>query len=185
MRRVELTSETRVRRSAATWTLVTLAAALTLLVTVTAVRAVLTAAGVVDADLGSVAGKEQSSLVGVLDEGGLRVAEGVAALAFVPLALALVALLAGLLRWREWAREGVLGVYGLGGLFLLVMSVNGLSQGGENAGLGLLASLAVLAVAALTFSPPVRSDFERVQIVRALRERAAARAAREQRATRG
>ena len=170
-------------RSPATRALLFLASFLTTLSLVSAVRSALTAAGVLDAQL-EPALREEYAAVGVLDEYGLRVSEGVAAVVTVPVAVTCLIVVLGLFAWKEWAREGALGVFGLLGLFLLVMSLTGLVQDppARQADLGVLASLVVLSVAALAYSAPVQRDFERREIARNLRERRAATAARQARA---
>jgi hypothetical protein len=174
---MELDASTRTGRSASTWTLLGLTTLLTALPTVSAVRSVLTAAGVIDAEPSGVRG----GLIGfglVSDERSVRVAEGFAAVVSVPVALTALIVLLGLVRWKEWAREAALGVFGLVGLLLLLFSLNGLSQGGPRAGVGVAGSLAVLAVAGLALAPGVRDDFERRRLQKARREREAAAAER-------
>ena len=175
---MDLDASTRLRRSRSTWSLLALAALVTALPILSASRSVLTATGVLDAAPERVV---RGGVVGfgtVNDERGIRIAEGFAAVVSVPVALTCLIVLLGLLTWREWAREATLGVFGLGGLLLLVFSLNGLSQGGPRAGVGVAGSLLVLGVAALALSPGVRDDFERRRLQKALREREAAAAAR-------
>ena len=177
---MDIDSTTRLRRGPATWSFLALAAGLTALPVASAVGSVLKAAGVLGVDRQAAIDGRLAD-VGILsDERSLRVAEGYAALVSVPVALTCLLVLYGLLRWKEWSREAALGVFGLAGLFLLVLSVNGLTQDppGRNAGLGVGVSLLVLAVAALAMSPGVRDDFERRRLQRELREREAAAAAR-------
>ena len=177
---MDIDSTTRLRRGLATWALLGLTAFLTALPVASAVRSVLKAAGVLAVD-SSAAIEDRLADVGILnDERSLRVAEGYAALVSVPVGLTCLLVLYGLLRWKDWSREAALGVFGLAGLFLLVLSVNGLTQDppGRHAGLGVVMSLLVLGVAALAVSPGVRDDFERRRLQRELREREAAAAAR-------
>ena len=175
---MEIDSTTRLRRSPATWFLLALAGFLTALPLVSAVTSVLKAAGVLDVDR-EAALRDGLAAVGVFnDERSLRIAEGFAAVVSIPVAITCLIVLLGLLTWREWAREATLGVFGLTGLLLLVFSLNGLSQNGRNAGLGLVVSLLVLGVAALVLSPPVRDDFERRRLQQELRAREALTAAR-------
>jgi hypothetical protein len=176
---VETPGALRVRRGPVTWLLLALAGLLTAVPAVSAVLSVLTAAGLREARIDEDARRDYAA-VGLLDEQGLRVMEGMAALVTVPVAIACLAVLLGLARWKPWAREGALGLFGLTSLLLLALSLSGLTQDppGRHAGLGVLGSLVVLAVAVLTVSPPVRRDFERREVVRALRERQAAAAAR-------
>ena len=177
---VDIDSTTRLRRGPATWSLLALTTFLTALPVVSAVGSVLKAAGVVAVDR-SAAVENRLADVGILnDERSLRIAEGYAAVVSVPVAVTCLLVLYGLVRWKDWSREATLGVFGLAGLFLLVLSVNGLTQDppGRHAGLGVVVSLLVLAAAALAFSPGVRDDFERRRLQRELREREAAAAAR-------
>lgn len=169
--------DSRTGRSASTWALLGLTGLLAALPAADAARSVLTATGVLDAEPSGLRG-ELPGFGLVSDERSVRVLEGFAALVTVPAALIALIVLLGLLRWKEWAREAALGVFGLVGLLLLVFSVNGLSQGGERAGLGVLGSLAVLGVAGLALSPGVRDDFERRRLLKARREREAAAAER-------
>jgi len=169
-----------VRRSGATWCLLALTAALTALPVASAVQSVLRVVGVLDVDR-EAAIRDGLSAVGLFgDERGLRVAEGFAAGVTVPVSLTALAVLYGLVTWREWAREAALGVFGLVGAGLLVLSLAGATADppGRNAGWGVLGSLLVLAAAALAMSPPVRHDWERKAIERQVAERAAATAAR-------
>jgi hypothetical protein len=163
------------RRSASSWWLLALAALVTALPVGSAVTSTLRVLGVVD-----VRQDRDAGTFGFFDEQGLRVAEGISLVLTLPVAVACLSVLAGLALRREWAREGALGVFGLSGLLLLVFSLNGLTQEprGEHADLGLLASLLVLAVAALTLSPGVRRDVEQRAIAQQVREREAAAAAR-------
>lgn len=166
-------SDTPARRGPASWGLIVLATAVTALPVGNAVLSALRASGVLSVEGGAGA-------FGFFDERGVRVAEGISLVVTIPVALACLAVLAGLFAQEEWAREGALGVFGLGGLLLLVLSLNGLTfdPPAEYAGRGVVASLLVLGVAALTLSPGVRGDMERQQIARQVRERAAATAAR-------
>ncbi len=169
-----------VRRSGATWCLLALTAVLAALPVASAAQSLLRVAGVLDVDR-EAAIRNGLSAVGLFgDERGLRVAEGFAAGVTVPVSLTALAVLYGLVTWREWAREGALGVFGLVGAGLLVLSLAGATADppGRNAGWGVLGSLLVLAVAAVAVSPPVRRDWERKQIERQVAERAAATAAR-------
>jgi len=145
-----------------------------------AVQSLLRVAGVLDVDR-EAAIRNGLSAVGLFgDERGLRIAEGFAAGVTVPVSLTALAVLYGLVMWRDWAREAALGVFGLVGAGLLVLSLAGATADppGRNAGWGVLGSLLVLAVAALAVSPPVRRDWERKLIERQVAERAAATAAR-------
>ena len=178
---MDLDSTTRLRRTPATWCLLALAGFLTALPVFSAVTSVLKASGVLDVDRER-ALQDGLAAVGVFnDERSLRIAEGFAAVVSIPVAITCLIVLLGLVTWKEWAREATLGVLGLAGLLLLVFSLNGLSQNGRNAGLGLVVSLLVLGVAALVLAPPVRDDFERRRLQRALREREALTAARRMR----
>jgi hypothetical protein len=163
------------RRSAATRWLLLLTALVTALPVVSAILSLLRVTGVVEVDVDG-----SSGALGFFDERALRIAEGISLVVTLPVALTCVVVLAGLVGWADWAREGALGVFGLGGLLLLVFSLNGLTQEppGRHAGWGLLVSLLVLGVAALALSPGVRRDFEQRQIARQVREREAATAAR-------
>ena len=174
-----------VRRSGATWCLLALTAVLTALPVASAVQSLLRVAGVLDVDREAAIRNGLSavglSAVGLFgDERGLRIAEGFAAGVTVPVSLTALAVLYGLVTWREWAREAALGVFGLVGAGLLVLSLAGATADppGRNTGWGVLGSLLVLGVAALAVSPPVRRDWERKQIERQVAERAAATAAR-------
>ena len=166
-------------RSAGTWAFLLLAALVTAAPTTSAALSLLKLTGVLDVDVDA-ARESGISAVGLFTEQDVRVAEGFSLLVTLPVALACLLVLGGLVAWKEWAREGALGTFGLGGAFLLVLSLQGLSSDppGRNAGWGLLASLVVLSVAALAFSPAVRGDFEGRQLRRAKREREAAAAAR-------
>ena len=165
-------------RSASSWWLLVLATLVTALPLGNAVLSALRAAGVVEVEVDPEEGT--AGAFGFFDEQGLRVAEGLSLLVTLPVATACLVVLVGLFARREWAREGALGVFGLSGLLLLVFSLNGLTSEprGENADLGLAASLLVLTVAALAVSPGVRRDFEQHQIAQQVREREAATAAR-------
>ena len=175
---MEIDSATRLRRSPATWCLLGLAGFLTALPVASAVTSVLKASGYLDVDR-EAALRDGLSAVGLFnDERSLRIAEGFAAVVSIPVAVTALIVLLGLALWKDWAREAALGVFGLTGLLLLVFSLNGLSQGGRNAGLGTIVSLLVLGVAALVLSPPVRDDFERRRLQKELREREALAAAR-------
>lgn len=175
---MHLDSGTRLRRSPATWLLLALATFLTALPVTSAVGSVLKAAGVLDVDR-EAALQDGLAVVGIFnDERSLRIAEGFAAVVSIPVAITCLLVLGGLIAWKEWAREAALGVFGLTGLLLLVFSLNGLSQGARNGGLGLVVSLLVLGVAGLVLTPGVREDFERRRLQRELREREAATAAR-------
>jgi len=171
-------SDTSPRRSPASWWLLLLATLVTALPVGNAVLSALRATGVVEVQADPAEGS--AGAFGFFDEQGMRVAEGISLLVTLPLAVACVAVLMGLLAQREWAREGALGVFGLSGLLLLIFSMNGLTSDppGERAGLGLLASLLVLSVAALALSPGVRRDVEQREIAQQMRERQAATAAR-------
>ena len=166
------------RRSPSSWWLLVLATLVTALPVGNAVLSALRAAGVVEVEVDPDEGS--AGAFGFFDEQGLRVAEGLSLLVTLPIAIACLVVLAGLFAQREWAREGALGVFGLSGLLLLVFSLNGLTSEprGENADLGLAASLLVLTVAVLAVSPGVRRDFEQRQIAQQVREREAAAAAR-------
>ena len=169
----------RLRRSGTTWALLGLTTLVTALPVVSAVTSVLKAAGLIGVDEDEVVSGDLGAL-GFFDERGIRVAEGMAAVVSVPVAVSCLIVLLGLARWKEWAREAALGVFGLIGAFLLILSVNGLTfdERPRYAGLGVVLSLAVLGVAALALAPGVRDDFEARRLQRALREREAATAAR-------
>jgi hypothetical protein len=178
---VDIDATTRLRRGPATWTMLGLAAALSALPVASAVGSVLKAAGVLAVDPEAALDDGLAAVGIVAEERSLRVAEGFAALVSVPVAITCLLVLYGLLAWKDWSREATLGVFGLSGMFLLVMSLNGLAQGGPRAGVGVVGSLLVLGVAGLAVSPGVRDDFERRRLQRELRAREAATAARRQR----
>lgn len=163
-----------VRRSAGTWLLLGLVAVLTAAPAAVAVRSVLVASGTVAVDLAGM-DRQQLAASGVTSVRGLQVTEAFSAAAFGAVALVCLILLVGLLRWRDWARESAMGVFGLGGLVLVVFSAVGLTAGAAapRASEGVLAGLVVLGVAVLCIAPPVRSDFERQQVRRAVLARAA------------
>lgn len=172
-----------VRRSGATWFLVALTALLTALPVASAVQSLLRLTGVLEVDR-EAALRDGLAAVGLFgDERGLRVAEGFAAGVTVPVSLVALAVLYGLVAWRDWAREAALGVFGLVGAGLLVLSLAGATADppGRNAGWGVLGSLLLLGVAALAVSPPVRRDWERKQIEREVEERARLTAERQAR----
>ena len=175
---VDPVSDTSAGRSAASWWLLVLAALVTALPVASATLSLLRVTGALDVEVDPRDGTYGA--LGFFDERGLRVAEGISLVVTLPVALACLVVLVGLVAQQEWAREGALGVFGLSGLLLLVFSLNGLSQDppGQNADLGLAAALLVLAVAGLTLSPGVRRDFEQRQIAKQVREREAATAAR-------
>lgn len=178
-RRVDIDSSRRLRRSPATWSLLALAALVSAMPVASAVSSVLKAAGVLGvAD--DTADARRLGALGFFDERGIRIAEGMAAVVSVPMAITCVLVLTGLVLWKDWAREAALGVFGLTGAFLLLLSLNGLTfdPRPRYAGLGVLVSLLVCAVAALTLAPGVRNDFEARRLQRELREREAATAAR-------
>ena len=176
---MQLDSTSRLRRSPASWCLLALATAVTAMPVTSATLSVLRAAGVIGVDR-AVVTEEGFGSLGFFDERGLRVAEGMAAVISVPVAITCLLVLLGILTWREWAREAALGVFGLSGALLLIFSLNGLTfdPPPRHAGLGVLASLLVLGVAALVLSPGVRKDFEARRLQKELREREAATAAR-------
>lgn len=176
---MDIDSSSRLRRSPATWLLLGLATLVSAMPVGSAVSSVLKAAGI----LGVADDTDDARRLGALgffDERGIRIAEGMAAVVSVPIAITCVLVLIGLVLWKDWAREAVLGVFGLTGAFLLILSLNGLTfdPRPRNAGLGVLVSLLVCAVAALTLAPGVRNDFEARRLQRELREREAATAAR-------
>lgn len=178
-RRVDIDSSRRLRRSPTTWSLLGLAALVSALPVASAVSSVLKAAGVLDVADDTTDARRLGAL-GFFDERGIRIAEGMAAVVSVPMAITCVLVLTGLALWKDWAREAALGVFGLTGAFLLLLSLNGLTfdPRPRYAGLGVLVSLLVCAVAALTLAPGVRNDFEARRLQRELREREAATAAR-------
>lgn len=178
-RPVDIDSSSRLRRGPATWSLLGLATLVSAMPVASAVVSVLKAAGVVGVADDSADARRLGAL-GFFDERGIRVAEGMAAIVSVPVAITCVLVVTGLLLWKEWAREAALGVFGLTGAFLLLLSLNGLTfdPRPRYAGLGVLLSLLVCAVAALTLAPGVRNDFEARRLQRELREREAATAAR-------
>lgn len=178
-RSVDIDSSRRLRRSPATWSLLALAALVSAMPVASAVSSVLKAAGVLGvAD--DTADARRLGALGFFDERGIRIAEGMAAVVSVPMAITCVLVLTGLVLWKDWAREAALGVFGLTGAFLLLLSLNGLTfdPRPRYAGLGVLVSLLVCGVAALTLAPGVRNDFEARRLQRELREREAATAAR-------
>ncbi len=178
-RPVDIDSSSRLRRGPATWSLLGLATLVSAMPVASAVVSVLKAAGVVGVADDSADARRLGAL-GFFDERGIRVAEGMAAIVSVPVAITCVLVVTGLLLWKEWAREAALGVFGLTGAFLLLLSLNGLTfdPRPRYAGLGVLLSLLVCAVAVLTLAPGVRNDFEARRLQRELREREAATAAR-------
>lgn len=178
-RDVEIDSSTKLRRSGATWSLLALTALVTAMPVYSAVSSVLKAAGVIGVDP-DVTVTEGFGTAGFFDERGIRVAEGLAAVVSIPVAVTCVLVLLGLVFWRDWAREAALGVFGLIGAFLLILSLNGLTfdPPPRYAGLGVGLSLLVVGVAALVLSPGVRKDFEARRLQKELREREAAVAAR-------
>lgn len=181
---MEFDSTTRLGRSAATWSLLALATLVTGLPVVSAVSSALKAAGVLAVDR-SASTQDGAGTLGFFDERSLRVAEGFAAVVSIPVALTCLVVLAGLLTWRDWAREATLGVFGLTGALLLIFSLNGLTfdPPPRHAGIGVLGSLLVLGVAALALTPGVRKDFEARRLQTELRAREAAAAARRARTT--
>lgn len=176
---MEIDSTTRLQRSGATWSLLGLATLVTAMPVWSAVTSVLKAGGVVGVDEDVVVA-DNLGAYGFFDERGIRVAEGLAAVVSIPVAISCLLVLLGLVRWKEWAREATLGVFGLIGAFLLVLSLNGLTfdPRPRYAGLGVVLSLLVVGVAALALAPGVRDDFEARRLQKALREREAATAAR-------
>lgn len=178
-RAVEIDSSTRLTRSGATWSLLGLATVVTAMPVWSAVTSVLKAAGVITVEAEAVV-DENLGTFGFFDERGIRVAEGMAAIVSIPVAVSCLIVLLGLVRWKEWAREAALGVFGLIGAFLLILSVNGLTfdPPPRYAGIGVVLSLLVVGVAALSLAPGVREDFEARRLQKALREREAATAAR-------
>jgi len=175
----------RPQRSAATWSLLLLATALTVLPLLSFVRSALVLSGVVELAPGTAA-RSRAGLAGVYGEDGLRNAEGVAAVLITgPTAVVAVLVLVGLLTWRGWAREAALGVYGLAGALLCLLSFVGLSESAPNAPLGLLGGLLLLAAAGLAVSPPVCADFDRKRIADEVRERVRRSQERQQRTASG
>ena len=176
---MEIDSSTRLRRGGATWTLLALTGLVTAMPVYSAVTSVLKAGGVIEVDPDDTV-TEGFGTAGFFDERGLRVAEGLAAVVSIPVAVTCVLVLLGLAFWKDWAREAALGVFGLVGAFLLILSLNGLTfdPPPRYAGLGVLLSLLVLAVPALVLTPGVRRDFEARRLQKELREREAATAAR-------
>ena len=176
---MDIDSSTRLRRSPATWTLLGLATLVTAMPVASAVTSVLKASGVLGvAD--DTADARRLGALGFFDERGIRVAEGMAAVVSVPVAITCLLVLLGLATWKDWAREAALGVFGLIGAFLLLLSLNGLTfdPRPRYAELGVLLSLMVCGVAALVLSPGVRNDFEARRLQKELRAREAATAAR-------
>lgn len=178
-RSVDIDSSRRLRRSPATWSLLGLATLVSALPVASALSSVLKAAGLLSV-AGDNADARELGALGFFDERGIRVAEGMAAVVSVPMAITCVLVVIGLLLWKDWAREAALGVFGLTGAFLLLLSLNGLTfdPRPRYAGLGVLVSVLVCAVAAMTLAPGVRNDFEARRLQRELREREAATAAR-------
>ena len=176
---MQLDATTPLRRSPASWCLLALTAVVTALPVTSAVMSVLRAAGVIEVKR-SVVTEDGFGSLGFFDERGLRVAEGMAAVVSIPVAITCLLVLLGILTWRDWAREAALGVFGLTGALLLIFSLNGLTfdPPARHADLGVLGSLLVLGVAALALSPGVRKDFEARRLQKELREREAATAAR-------
>lgn len=176
---MEIDSSMRLRRSPATWCLLALTTAVTTMPVLSAGASVLKAAGVIGVDRDEVV-TEGLGGFGFFDERGIRVAEGLAAIVSIPVAISCVAVLVGLALWKEWAREAALGVFGLIGALLLLMSLNGLTfdPRPRYAELGVVLSLLVVGVAVLVLTPGVRDDFEARRLQKALREREAATAAR-------
>lgn len=178
-RSVDIDSSRRLRRSPATWSLLGLATLVSAMPVGSALSSVLKAAGLLSVAGDNAAARELGAL-GFFDERGIRVAEGMAAVVSVPVAITCVLVVIGLVLWKDWAREAALGVFGLTGAFLLLLSLNGLTfdPRPRYAGLGVLVSVLVCAVAAMTLAPGVRNDFEARRLQRELREREAATAAR-------
>ena len=176
---MDIDSSSRLGRSPATWSLLGLATLVTAMPVASAVTSVLKASGALDVADDSADARRLGAL-GFFDERGIRIAEGMAAVVSVPVAITCVLVLLGLLLWKDWAREAALGVFGLTGAFLLLLSLNGLTfdPRPRYAGLGVLLSLMVCGVAALTLAPGVRNDFEARRLQRELRAREAATAAR-------
>lgn len=178
---MDIDSSTRLRRSGATWSLLAVTGGLTAAAVFAVVQSVLRATGVVAVT------DEQSLDSGIGQYGlfgaeGLRTAEGLSLLVTVPIAVACLVLLVGLVRFRPWAREGVLGMFGLGGSCLLLFAVAGTTQ--DTLPLSALAlAFALLAAAALTLTPGVRDDLEARRLQEELRAREAATAARRARET--
>lgn len=167
------------RRSGGTWTLLALLALLTVALAASATRSVLVASGTLTPALDA-SDRATLAKLGVLDSGGLRLSEAVSAAISGAVGLLCLVLLLGLLAWKPWAREGTMGLFGLTGALLLIFAVAGttVTPRGSNARVGIVAALAVLAVAALCVSPPVRRDFELREVQRQLRAREAATAKR-------
>ena len=175
----------RPHRSAATWSLLLLAAGSTALPLVSFVRSTLVLTGVVELAPGTAA-RSRAGLAGVYGEDALRNAEGIAAVLVTgPAALVGLLVLVGLLTWRSWAREAALGVFGLVGALLCLLSAVGLSEQAPNAPLGLLAGVLLLVAAGLAVSPPVCADFDRRRIAAEVRERARRSQERQRRAPSG
>ena len=157
-------------RSGGTWALLALCAAVTAAVTVSAGLSVATAAGwrsVTD----DAAARADAAQLGIYGDGALRAAEGWTALVTVPLAAVALAVLAGLLAWRDWAREAALGVFGLLGLLLTLFSAIGLDGQARGAAAGLVVGAGLLGAAGLAVAPAVCGDFDRRRIAREVQER--------------
>lgn len=157
-------------RSAATWWLLGLTAALTAPVALSATTSVAIAAGwrAVDADADT---RADAALFGVYGDASLRIMEGYVAVVTVPAAVVGVLLLVGLATWRAWAREAAFGVFGLLGALLVLLALVSLSGPSRSGGAGLLAGIGLLVAAALAVSTPVCEDFDRKRIAAEVQER--------------
>lgn len=88
----------------------------------------------------------------------------------VTLVLTALALLlaAGILRRRQWAREGGLGLFGLFGIVLVLLALQGLTSTprGPNAVWGLLIGVLNLTIAVLLLRPSTVRDMDRAELAR-------------------
>lgn len=173
-------------RSPWTWALLALTAVVSAVPAWTAGRSLLRVAGV-DAVTDQEAIDSGVGAFGFFGAEGLRVIEGLSLVVMLPIAVACLCVLVGLWRWRPWAREGALGVFGISGAVLAVFALSAVQQDtGDGRPLFALSLVATtLAVAGLALSPGVRDDFERREVERQARERAAATAARKARQAAG
>ena len=149
-------------RHAVTWSALVLCALVTVALLAAGIRALLRATGVVAIDsYAEIQGG--AGQLGLFDEEQLRLGESITAAVALGAGFFCLLLTLGLLRSKQWAREGAMGVFGLGGLVLGLLAVSGLSQDppGPNADLGLVGSLVLFGIAGLVAAPVCRADFER------------------------
>ncbi|MPZ87635.1 MAG: hypothetical protein GEU81_06075 [Nitriliruptorales bacterium] len=90
--------------------------------------------------------------------------------AVMTLLLAVLALIlaAGILRRRQWAREGAIALFGLFSIVLILLSIQGLASvpRGPNAGWGMVSGVANAVIVALLLRPSTAADMERAEMAR-------------------